>query len=86
MKLNVKSFALTTGLFLGLGIFFVTWWIMIFMGATKYPTFIGLIYRGYNISPLGSVFGLIWGFFDGVIGGAIFAWLYNFLNDKFTRK
>lgn len=79
MKLNTKSFALTTGLITGLGLFFLTWWIMIFEGGTHDPTVIGLVYRGYNISALGSVYGLIWGFFDGLVGGAIFAWLYNLL-------
>jgi hypothetical protein len=82
MKLDVKAFALTTGLITGIGLFFLTWWIMIFDGATYNPIVIGLVYRGYNVSPLGSVLGLIWGFFDGLIGGAIFAWLYNQLRSK----
>ena len=41
--------------------------------------FIGHLYRGYSISPSGSVIGLVWGFVDALIGGAIFAWLYNWL-------
>jgi len=82
LKLNVKAFALSSGLFIGLGIFFMTWWIILFEGSTKDPTIIGLVYRGYNISPLGTVYGLIWGFFDGMIGGAILAWLYNMLSGK----
>jgi hypothetical protein len=53
-----------------------------FDGATGDVTFLGRIYRGYNISPLGSVFGLIWAFVDGLIGGAIFAWLYNLLSAR----
>jgi hypothetical protein len=77
MRLNTKSFALTTGIITGVGLFLVTWWVMIFDGATYDPTVVGLVYRGFNISPGGSVLGLIWGFFDGLIGGAIFAWLYN---------
>jgi hypothetical protein len=86
MKLNVKAFALTSALFWGLGLFFLTWWIIIFEGATSDITFIGHIYRGYNISPVGSIFGLIWGFFDALIGAAIFAWLYNFLTGRFSNK
>jgi hypothetical protein len=35
------------------------------------------VYRGYTISPIGSMIGLVYGFFDALIGGAIFAWLYN---------
>ncbi len=45
---------------------------------------IGHWYRGYNISATGSVIGMVWGFFDGAIGGFIFAWLYNLLADKLS--
>lgn len=79
MKLNGKAFALTCGLVWGLGLFVITWWIIAFDGATGERTLIGQIYRGYDISPMGSVIGLIWAFFDGWVGGLIFAWLYNFI-------
>ncbi len=77
MRLNVKAFALSCAIVWGLSLFVITWWIIIFEGSTHDPTFIGMVYRGFNISPLGSILGLIWGFFDGLVGGAIFAWLYN---------
>jgi uncharacterized membrane protein len=77
MKLNVKAFALTSGILWGAGLFFLTWWLIAFEGATGDPTLIGRLYRGYNISALGSVIGLVWAFFDALIGGAVFAWLYN---------
>ncbi len=77
MKLNIKAFALTCGIIWGLGLFLMTWWIIAFDGATGDPTPIGLFYRGYSISPIGSIVGLIWAFVDGMICGAIFAWLYN---------
>ena len=80
MQLNVKAFALTFGLVWGVGLFLLTWWIIFFGGATGEPTLIGQVYRGYTISPLGSVIGLIWALVDGLIFGALFAWLYNFLN------
>jgi len=79
MQLNVKAFALTCALVWGLGVFFLTWWIIAFDGATHDPTLLGRLYRGYTVSPMGSAIGLIWAFFDGLIGGAIFAWLYNLL-------
>jgi len=79
MKLNVKALALTSGILWGLGLFIGTWWIILTAGTTNTPTFLSMMYRGYSITPLGSVFGLIWAFFDGLIGGAIFAWLYNLL-------
>ena len=77
MKLNVKAFALTCGLVWGLGLFALTWWIIVFDGTTREPTLIGKLYRGYTISAVGSAIGLVWAFFDGLIGGAVFAWLYN---------
>jgi len=82
MKLNVKAFALTSGLVWGFGLFFITWWIIGFEGITREPTLIGRLYRGYSISPLGSLIGLVWGFFDALIGGAIFAWIYNLIMSR----
>ena len=77
MKMNVKAFALTFGLIWGVGLFLATWWIIAFDGSTGEPTLIGHVYRGYRISPAGSVIGLLWGLIDGLIGGAVFAWMYN---------
>ena len=77
MRINVKAFALACGIIWGLGVFALTWWIMSFDGITHEATLIGRLYRGYDVSPLGSLVGLVWGFFDALIGGAIFAWLYN---------
>lgn len=86
MKLNIKAFALTCGIVWGLGLFFLTWWIIAFDGSTVGPTLIGRLYRGYTISPIGSVIGLIWAFFDGLVGGGIFAWLYNKLTGSAVPK
>ena len=85
MKLNVTAFAVACGLIWGLGVFLLTWWIIMFDGATGEVPFLGQLYRGYNISPQGSVIGLIWALVDGGIGGALFAWLYNFLVGKCTK-
>ncbi len=84
MKLDVKAFAITCGLVWGLGLFCLTWWIIAFDGVTGEATLIGQVYRGFNISPIGSVIGLIWAFADGAIGGAIFAWLYNLISSRFV--
>lgn len=77
MKLSVKAFTLTCALVWGGGVLLLTWWIILFEGASGDPTIIGRVYRGYSISPLGSVIGLAWGLIDGAIGGAVFAWVYN---------
>jgi len=85
MKLNVKAFAITCALIWGFGLFAITWWIMLFEGSTGDVTMIGRIYKGYEISAIGSVIGLLWGLVDGCIGGAIFAWLYNLLRERFQE-
>lgn len=85
MKLNVKAFALTCGLVFGFGLFFLTWWIIAFEGATGDIMFIGRVYRGYTVSPGGSVIGFCWAFLDWLIGGAIFAWLYNVIAGRISK-
>ena len=79
MRLNVRAFALACGIVWGFGLFALTWWIIAFDGVTNEVTLIGRVYRGYDISPLGSVVGLAWGFVDACIGGAVMAWLYNLI-------
>jgi len=85
MKLNVKAFALAFAFWWGFGLFFLTWWVIAFDGPTAEMTLIGRLYRGYTITPAGSLIGLVWAFFDGLIGGAIFAWLYNFISTRCGR-
>ncbi len=86
MKLDVKAFALTWAILWGLGLPLVTWWVMAFDGASANPTWLGHIYRGYNLTVAGSVIGGIWAFVDALIGGAIFAWLYNAIEGRVTVR
>ena len=79
MQLNVRAFALAVALWWGLGLFLLTWWMLAVGHVAGEATLIGQIYYGYTVSPLGSVVGLAWGFVDGLVGGAILAWLYNLL-------
>jgi tetrahydromethanopterin S-methyltransferase subunit G len=77
MMLHSRELGIAFGLIWGLGLFVITWWIMLFEGAIEVPTFIGLVYRGYSITPLGSLLGLLWGLADGFVVGLVFGWLYN---------
>ena len=86
MKLNLKAFAVAGGLALGGGLMFLTIWTIIFEGETHQLNFFSHIYRGYNISYIGSVIGLAWGLVDGAASGFAFGWLYNKLVDKFQIK
>lgn len=86
MKLNTRAFALTCAILWAAGILLLTWWIIVLEGATGETTLIGRVYIGYNISAVGSLIGAIWAFFDALIGGFIFAWLYNLLADRKPAK
>ena len=85
MKINIKAFAIAVGIWWGLGLFALTWWMILFHGATGEPTLIGWLYPGYTVSPSGSFIGLAWGLADGLVGGAVLAWLYNFVSSRFSR-
>jgi len=85
MKLNVKALAVSLGLTLGLAVFGITWWIILFEGVTGEVTLIGKVYRGYTVSPLGSLIGFVSGFIDGLIGGAILGWLYNWIAGRSSK-
>ena len=78
MKFNIKAFALTCGLLYAAVLFESVWWLMA-RGYSDQETLLSMVYPYLAISPLGSLLGLVYGFFDGVITGAVFAWLYNLL-------
>ncbi|MBN1950287.1 MAG: bacteriophage holin [Bacteroidales bacterium] len=82
MKLDIKAMALTFAIFFGLGLFLLTWWVILFDGASTEPNMVSTLYRGYSFSPLGSFIGLAWAFADGAVGGTCIAWVYNMLIDK----
>ena len=85
MRFNVKALSLTTGIIWGLAMFCMTWWIIIFEGSSGDSTFIAYVYRGYNISAVGSLIGLAWGFVDGLIAAAVFGWLYNMMTGRAAK-
>jgi hypothetical protein len=78
MKLSPLALACTLATLWGATMLLMTWWIILFDGSMTEPTMLGRLYRGYAITPLGSVIGLAWGALDGFLGGLIIAWVYNF--------
>jgi hypothetical protein len=82
MKFNIKAFAIASGLVYGFVLFVSAWWLMA-RGYSNQETLLGMVYPYLTISPFGSLLGLIYGLFDGVIIGALFAWLYNHLTKAF---
>lgn len=78
MRIDIWRFALSAAILWGLGVFFLG--IIGHYGwATKVIDVLSSGYIGYSTTFLGAVIGGVWGFFDGLIGAAIFAWLYNSL-------
>jgi len=82
LKLNIWAFSLALAIWWGLMVFLADLWIILFEGETGQVLDLGLIYRGYNVSIAGALIGLVWAFFDGFVGGLIFAWLYNMLTRR----
>lgn len=82
MRLNVKAFTVACGLIWGFGVLAFTWWRLLFEKPQKEDdTLLGHIYRGYSITPMGSLVGFIWGLLDGAACGLVLSWLYNRLAD-----
>ncbi len=77
MKLKVKALALTSGLLWGGAVCFATLWLIALGYEGTVIRQLDHFYFGYSFSVVGAFIGLAWGFVDGAIGGALFAWLYN---------
>ena len=86
LKLDVKGFALTCAIVWGVGVPILTWWMMMFDQPNAEPIWLSRLYRGYSLTLAGSLIGALWGFVDGLLGGAVFAWLYNRLGQRVERQ
>ncbi|MEW5745063.1 MAG: bacteriophage holin [Nitrospirota bacterium] len=78
MRFKPVALGVSLGIVWG-GVLFITTWISYFTG---YGTLFlqvmgGSIYPGYSISPAGSIIGLLYGFIDMLVFGALFGWIYN---------
>jgi hypothetical protein len=85
MKLHVRAFAFSCAVVWGVGVFLIPWWGMLWDGSGGPVPLFGVLYRGFAFTPLGSVIGFLWAFPDGLIVGALFAWLYNRLSGAVSR-
>jgi hypothetical protein len=77
MMLSVKAFALTSGILWGAVVCFATLWLLMMGYDGRLISQLNHFYLGYSFSAVGAFVGLAWGFVDGAVCGAIFAWLYN---------
>ena len=83
--MSVRSLALTAAIFGASTMFFLAWWLILIGHTEGPPTLFERVYVGYSFTPMGSVIGAAWGFVDWGIAGAIFAWLYNWINKKINK-
>jgi len=77
MKINTKALAFSTGIITGLAVFLLTGWFLIMGYRGTFLAKLGSVYLGYSVSWLGAIIGLVYGFFDGLIGGALLGYFYN---------
>ena len=82
MKLNVTAFALAGGILWGASLCLLTWLEIWGYGSANAASMAKSYYLGYTVSPLGSVIGAVYGFFDAGIACAIFSLIYNKLAGK----
>ena len=80
-KVSMKGLAAGLGVSWG-GFMLIIGWGSCFGWGTKLLEAFSNIYIGFNSSFLGGIIGLIWGFVDGALGGAIIALVYNFVSRK----
>ncbi len=85
MRFNIIALAITTGLFWGVAILLVSLANLIWPGyGVAFLDVTASVYPGYHAGTgIGSVVvGTVYALVDGAIGGAIFAWLYNFVASR----
>jgi mannose/fructose/N-acetylgalactosamine-specific phosphotransferase system component IIC len=76
MRLDMKGFALASGVLWGLALFVITL-VAALRGNGDHISHLSGIYIGYQVSFLGSLIGLVYGFLTGLIAGALFSLVYN---------
>ncbi len=77
MKLCAKSLGIAAGIMWGVSMFVMTWVSMYTGYGALWLEVMASVYPGFDISPVGSVVGLIYGFLDCFIGFFIVGWIYN---------
>lgn len=86
MKLDIKAFSLTCGIVAAIGLLLVTGWARVFDGPNGPTIWLSHVYRGYSLTLVGGLIGAAWAFVEGVIGGAIFAWLYDAIDARLVVR
>ena len=77
MCLSPIRLGLAGGILWGLAMFFITLLSLHTGYAEHFCKMMETLYLGYEVSTIGSLIGLVYGFVDAFVGLCIFAWLYN---------
>lgn len=83
-RINAKIQALVTGTIAGLAIFVVTNWLVLKGGDVVGPhlALLGQFFIGYEVSFLGSLIGLGYGFLTGFAVGYSVSYMYNAIAEQ----
>jgi hypothetical protein len=76
MHLNVKGLALATGTVWGLALFILTL-VAAGRGIGSNLSHISAVFIGYEVTYVGSLIGLAYGFASGLVAGGLLAAVYN---------
>ncbi len=84
MRLNVRAMAVAAGLLWGATLLLVGFAHQIWPGyGVVFLEIEASVWPGYTVGGIGSVFvGAFYALVDGMIGGAVFAWLYNLIRNR----
>lgn len=86
MKLNTKALAITVGLLWGGSVFLVAAINRFYRGyGVDFLNDMSSLYPGYHVAGLRmAMVGGLYGLVDGLVCGALIAWLYNTVSSKFA--
>jgi len=76
MKLQPFALGVAVGVMWAAYVFFAGIFAMFEWGVAMVNA-LGSFYLGYGPSFLGAVIGALWAFVDGLVAGAVIAWIYN---------
>ena len=79
MKLNTKALALASAILWGLAMLLMSLANLIWGSYGQFLQMMSSVYPGYHAtrSIAEVIVGTLYGAGDGLVGGAVFAWLYN---------
>lgn len=80
-RLNVRGLAVGLGVAWSMCMLF-SGWVAIFGWCRKFVEVMASVYIGFKPTFIGGIIGGLWGFIDGMIGGAIIAFVYNLIAGK----